>query len=224
MIGLGTAALIGAGISGVSSAINAGINYGMQKDQQAFNAAEAEKSREWSSQENALNRQFTDEQNALSRDFNASEAEKARDWQEQMSNTAYQRGVKDMIAAGINPAAMNGISGAAGYSTSAAHSSASGVSSAGSGYAATSGLAHSNEFLSSAFQRALYDTAMDDMSKVQKKTFDYIDAEWSDVKSNVRGLVVAEKKAWNDFKKYNGITMKEQSFFDPDDYYDVYDF
>lgn len=58
--------------------------------------------------------------------FNAAEAQKTRDWQEMMSNSSYQRAVKDMQAAGLNPmlaysqGGASTPSGATGYAVQAA--------------------------------------------------------------------------------------------------------
>lgn len=63
-----------------------------------------------SAQEAANLRNWQEAQNLKAMEFSASQAALNRDWQKMMSDTAHQREVKDLMAAGLNPvlSALNG--------------------------------------------------------------------------------------------------------------------
>lgn len=78
-------------------------NIQIAQQNSAFNAQEAALTRDFNANEARITRQFNADQADIGRGFNKQEAENARDWLQNMSNSSYQRAIKDMQAAGLNP-------------------------------------------------------------------------------------------------------------------------
>ena len=141
VIGNAMGSLANAGQGSFGAGYSAGSSYGANSARNYTNGADATIANMRSAYNRMQKQQQSWEDTAA---YNSAEAAKLREWQEYMSNTAYQRAVRDMKLAGINPilaytqggaatgtgmaASMDAISGAQGNAIADSYGESSGYS------------------------------------------------------------------------------------------------